>query len=37
MGTQDDDPGCSDADPEPAARQTVGGSYYMPIQECNRW
>jgi len=34
--TRDYDPGCSGADPEPAARQTGGGSYIMPIQEYNR-
>ena len=31
--TRDHGPGCSGADPEPAARQTGGGSYIMPIQE----
>ena len=36
LRTQDHDPGCSGADPEPTARQTGGGSYCMPIQECNR-
>ena len=30
--TQDYDPGCSSAFPEPAAKQTEGGSNYMPIQ-----
>jgi len=34
--TRDHSPGCSGADPELAAGQTGGGSYIMPIQECNR-
>jgi len=34
--TWDHDPECFDADPEPAAKQTGGGSYMMPIQEYNR-
>jgi len=33
--TRDYDPGSSVADPEPAVRQTGGGSYCMPIQEYN--
>jgi len=33
--TRDHGPGCSGADPEPAARQTGGGSYIMPSQEYN--
>jgi len=32
----DHDPGCSRADLEPAAKQTGGGSYIMPIHEYNR-
>jgi len=31
--TQDHGPGCSGADLEPAARQTGGGFYCMPIQD----
>jgi len=34
--TRDHDPRCSGADPEPVAGQIGGGSYIMPIQECNR-
>ena len=34
--TEDQDPGCSGADPKPVAKQTGGGSYIMPIQEYNR-
>jgi len=34
--TRDHDPGCSGADSESATRQTGGGSYIMPIQECSR-
>jgi len=34
--TRDYDPRCFGADPEPAARQTGGESYCMPIQECYR-
>ena len=34
--SQDHDPGCSGANPEPAARQIGGGFYIMPLQEYNR-
>ena len=36
VNTPDHYPGCSDADPEPTAWQTGGGSYIMSIQEYNR-